>query len=58
MVASGHAQTGVAIDDLYTFALPNLADIQLPNNVHFTPKGSIELAKQVAASIEASLKAR
>jgi acyl-CoA thioesterase-1 len=50
-------KNGVAIDDLYAVALPRLADIQLPNNVHFTKEGSAELAKQVAASIEASLKA-
>lgn len=42
---------GVAIDDLYAFALPRLADIQLPANVHFKPEGSKQLADQVAASI-------
>jgi len=42
---------GVAIDDLYAFAKPRLAQIQLPKNVHFTKAGSAELAKQVAASI-------
>src|SRR3954462_14365945 len=31
---------GVAIDDLYSFALPRLADVQLPANVHFKPEGS------------------
>jgi len=51
-------KNGVAIDDLYAVALPKLAGIQLPNNVHFTREGSLELAKQVAASIEAALKAR
>ena len=35
----------VAIDDLFAVALPRLADIQLPNNVHFTKQGSAELAK-------------
>lgn len=46
---------GVAIDDLYTFALPRLAEIQLPANVHFKPEGSKQLADQVAASITKTL---
>lgn len=46
---------GVAIDDLYTFALPRLMEIQRPNNVHFTPEGSAELAKEVARHIRESL---
>src|SRR5262249_8025485 len=33
-------ENGVAIDDLYGFALPQLKDIQLPANVHVTEKGS------------------
>jgi len=46
---------GIAIDDLYAFALPKLRQIQLPANVHFTPEGSAVLAEQVAQSILASL---
>jgi acyl-CoA thioesterase-1 len=42
---------GVAIDDLYAFALPRLAEIQLPQNVHFKPEGSKVLAGQVSAAI-------
>ena len=42
---------GVAIDDLYTFALPRLAEIQLPANVHFKPEGSKQLASHIAANI-------
>ncbi len=45
----------VAIDDLYTFALPRLAELQLPNNVHFTESGSKVLAEEVAKHIEAAL---
>ena len=45
------ARHGVAIDDLYAFALPQLEKIQRPKNVHFTPAGSKALAEQVAASI-------
>jgi lysophospholipase L1-like esterase len=49
------AERGIAIDDLYSFALPRLADIQQPANVHFTPEGYEVLAQQVAASIGAAL---
>ena len=42
---------GVAIDDLYAFALPRLAEIQRPANVHFSESGSKVLGDQVAASI-------
>jgi len=49
-------ENGVAINDLYAFALPKLKDIQQPVNVHFTAKGSDALAERVAAVIEAALK--
>lgn len=49
-------ENGVLIDDLYTFALPKLKDIQRPANVHFTDPGSKVLAEQVAASILAAMK--
>lgn len=49
-------EQGIAIDDLYAFALPQLAKIQLPNNVHFSPEGSKVLARQVAESIEKAIK--
>ncbi|MEW6355210.1 MAG: SGNH/GDSL hydrolase family protein [Planctomycetota bacterium] len=42
---------GIAIDDLYAFALPKLKETQMPVNVHFTPDGSNVLAKQVADCI-------
>ncbi len=48
-------ENGVAIDDLYAFALPQLSVIQRPANVHFSEEGSNVLAKQVVASIEAAL---
>lgn len=48
-------ENGIAIDDLYSFALPQLKEIQQPVNVHFTPAGSAVLAKQVAKSIEETL---
>ena len=46
------------IDDLYGFALPRVAQIQRPANVHFTAEGSKVLAEQVAASIQQALKHR
>ena len=49
-------EQGIAIDDLYAFALPQLAKIQRPNNVHFSPEGSKVLARQVAEAIEQTLK--
>jgi lysophospholipase L1-like esterase len=45
----------IATDDLYSFALPQLSNIQRPMNVHFTPEGSELMARQVAASIESVL---
>jgi hypothetical protein len=32
-------EKGIAVDDLYSLALPQLATIQLPANVHYTPSG-------------------
>jgi len=42
---------GVQINDLYSFALPRLDEIQRPQNVHFNPKGSELLAERCAKSI-------
>jgi acyl-CoA thioesterase-1 len=44
-------EQGIAIRDLYAFALPRLETIQKPVNVHFTPAGSQALAAEVAGSI-------
>lgn len=49
-------ENGIRIDDLYTFALPRLGEIQRPDNVHFEPEGSKVLAQQVARSILDALK--
>lgn len=46
---------GVAVDDLYAFSKPRLAEIQLPANVHFTPAGYQALAGEVAAAIRKAL---
>jgi len=45
----------IPINDLYAFALPRLAEIQRPANVHFTAEGSAALASLVAAAIERAL---
>lgn len=48
-------QNKIGVDDLYSFALPQLAEIQQPANVHYTPQGYAVLAQKVAESIEAAL---
>ncbi len=48
-------ENGIAIDDLYTFALPKLTKIQRKANVHFTPEGSDALAEKVVESIRKAL---
>ncbi|MDA1276603.1 MAG: SGNH/GDSL hydrolase family protein [Verrucomicrobia bacterium] len=51
-------ENGITIDDLYSFALPRLKEIQRPANVHFTEEGSALLAGQVVTSIENALRGR
>jgi len=48
----------IPINDLYGFVKPRMRDLMQPANVHFTPKGSHELAKQVTAAIEKALAER
>lgn len=42
---------GVTVNDLYAFALPRLAALQCPLNVHFTDIGSEALARETAKPI-------
>ena len=49
---------GVPINDLYSFALPRLKEIQTEQNVHFNPQGSELLAEQVANSILKALESQ
>lgn len=42
---------GVTVNDLYAFALPRLAELQHPLNVHFTDIGSEALARETARPI-------
>lgn len=51
-------ELGVAVDDLHAFVKPRQAEIQRPNNVHFTEAGYAQLADLVARSIEAQLPAK
>lgn len=48
---------GVETNDLHAFAKSQLAEIQLPANVHFSPNGSKTLARQVAEAIQKALPA-
>lgn len=44
-------KNNIEVDDLYNFVLPQVAEIQRPNNVHYTDKGYEILAGRVAATI-------
>lgn len=48
-------ENGVAINDLYAFALPKLRELQLPTNVHYTAKGYQSLGEEVARHLEKAL---
>jgi hypothetical protein len=50
------ATNRIAVNDLYAFAYPRLAELQISNNVHFTAYGSSELARQTHAVISPMLK--
>lgn len=43
---------GVAVDDLFAFVTPQVADLQNPNDVHFNTRGYQALGAQVAAEID------
>ena len=45
----------IAINDLYAYTLPKLAEVQIPANVHFKKEGSEFLARKVVQSIEEAL---
>jgi len=50
-------ENGIAIDDLYTFAKPRLAKIQMPKSAHFSEEGSKILAEPIARSIREAIQA-
>lgn len=45
----------ILINNLHAFMVPRMAELQLPNNVHFTENGSRELAKKVVERINEAL---
>jgi len=49
-IVSEHSGT---VNDLYSFALPKLKEIQRPVNVHFNPEGSKQLAGEVVKHLRA-----
>ena len=50
-------KNGVAMDDLFTFITPHIAQVQNPQDVHFNAQGYDLLGGKVAGAIEAALKA-
>lgn len=42
----------IIINDLYAFMLPRMSELQLPENVHFTPEGYEALARKVVERIK------
>jgi len=42
----------IVINDLYTFMQPRIAELQIPENVHFTPEGYLALAQKVVDRIK------
>jgi lysophospholipase L1-like esterase len=42
----------ILINNLHAFMVPRMAELQRPNNVHFTEEGSRELAKKVVERIK------
>jgi hypothetical protein len=49
---------GIPVNDLYSFSLPRLHEIQIPVNSHFTAEGSKVLAAQVTSAILKALATR
>lgn len=48
-------KNNVAINDLYTFMQPRLTELQIPDNVHFTPEGYLALAQKVVDRIKEAI---
>lgn len=48
-------KNGIEVNDLYSFVLPRMEELQRPNNVHFTEEGSKALGTQVAKAINNKL---
>lgn len=48
-------ENNIPINDLYSFCEPRLKQLQIPNNVHFTPAGSKDLSDKVSAAVKQAL---
>lgn len=46
----------ILVNDLHSFVVPKMEELMIPNNVHFTKKGSRTLATEVATIIKKVLK--
>lgn len=51
-------KNGIPVNDLYAFTENRLEELQIPKNVHFTPKGSKVIAAEVADRIKPMLETR
>lgn len=56
VIRAASTDSKILVNDLHQFANERLAEIQRPENVHFTPEGSKLLATKVVESIEQALK--
>ena len=45
----------ISINDLWAFATPQIDQLQIPGNPHFTAKGSVALAGEVARAVRVAL---
>ncbi len=45
-------KNNIVINDLYTFMQPRITELQIPENVHFTPEGYLALAQKVVDRIK------
>ena len=46
---------GITVDDLWAFVVPQIEQLQISGNPHFTAKGSAALARQVAQAVRVAL---
>ncbi len=49
-------ENNIPIDDHHSYVIQHMKEVQIPNNVHFTPHGSKKLAELAAAAILKELK--
>lgn len=49
-------KNNIVINDLYAFMQPRLTELQLPENVHFTPEGYLALAQKVVDRLKEAIR--